>query len=89
MSNFYYCNDCKKHVIYKHEAEFRINNTKEVCKECEGTNWKEIIDSPNGEPKEKIEPTKITLDDIHNITKKWDVKNLEVNEDTFYDQYEP
>ena len=24
-----------------------------VCKECGGTNWKAIIDSPGGEPKAK------------------------------------
>jgi len=58
MSNFYYCNDCEKSVAITHKiiwdqsSSEREGKIRWFCKECGGTNWKAIIDSPNGEPKE-------------------------------------
>lgn len=57
MSNSYYCNDCKKPVDLKNKFKGfglkRKDLSEQVCKECGGTNWKAMIDSPNGYPKEK------------------------------------
>lgn len=62
MSNFYYCFDCKKPVDLETEQveadhsdfSYDCSNCETVCKECGGTNWKAIIDTPSGE-KEKEE----------------------------------
>ena len=43
MSNFYYCNDCKKAVdlknIFNGFGPKRQDLSDKVCKECGGTNW--------------------------------------------------
>lgn len=54
MSNFYYCNDCKRAV----DLIGFIHGNKEyvtalVCKECHGSHWKAIIDTPSGEKEKK------------------------------------
>lgn len=50
MSNFYFCEDCKKAVDLKPD---RSSKRYYSCKECSGSNWKAIIDTPNGETEEK------------------------------------
>lgn len=56
MSNFYYCNDCKKDVdliVLKNDGNMLGHRHQDLaCKECGGTNWKAMIDSSGGEPKE-------------------------------------
>ena len=53
MSNFYYCYDCKRAVDLKGYANGHKNYVTSLhCKECEGLNWKAIIDSPSGETEE-------------------------------------
>lgn len=57
MSNFYYCDSCKKPVDLKHKIVWDQNTSerqgkiKYLCKECGGTNWHAMIDSPGGYPK--------------------------------------
>ena len=57
MSNFYYCNDCKKPVdvrTFSGEPYKKHYGTDPVfmCRNCFGMNVKAIIDTPSGE-KEK------------------------------------
>ena len=56
MSKFYYCEDCKKAVNLDRKKTDEFWRGKidyiTVCDSCKGSNWKAIIDSPNGEPKE-------------------------------------
>lgn len=58
VSSFYYCHDCKREVDLKNKSIQRIyfgneDNIK-ICSECGSTNWVTMVDSPGGEPKEKI-----------------------------------
>ncbi len=53
MSNFYYCNDCKKPTDIRRRIRGNIfignRLVSFVCTTCNGTNWKAIIDTPSGE----------------------------------------
>ena len=53
----YFCADCDESTLLrevddKSASYFETLRIKWVCANCGGTNWKTIIDSPNGEPKE-------------------------------------
>lgn len=53
MSNFYYCNDCKKPTdltIYMRVDGIEKTN---VCMNCGSENVKAIIDTPSGEKEKK------------------------------------
>ena len=47
MSNFYYCNDCRKAVDLKEsQKQYDLwTDYKRACNECGGTNWEAKIDN--------------------------------------------
>lgn len=73
MSNFYYCNDCKKPVDLETEQveadhsdfSYDTSNCETVCKECGGTNWHAEIDK--GTHYEQVRESKIHPGSTHRV----------------------
>lgn len=83
MSNFYFCNDCKKPVDLEwyagesdsSDSSYDTSNSENVCKECGGTNWHAEIDK--GTHYEQVRESKIHPGSTHRVG---DIEKLNKNE---------